>query len=295
MEECLDRPRDPLPTRVESCPPLPAAYDDSLDAALAALGLTLRPAVRAAIDGQVRLLLAWNAAINLTSVRDPATVAVRHVADSLTALGTLQAAGIDAFLDLGSGGGYPGIPLAAALPSAEALLVDSVGKKARFLDVAVNAVGLAGRVRVGSVRAEALAADRRHRECWPAVTARAVAPLAELVELAFPLLAPGGLLIAWKRGEIGLELAAAQRAIEVLGGGSIEVRPATGVDQPARADPAGDVGSSDPAGNIGSSDPARRDGLADLDGHCLVLVRRGRQAVPAAYPRDPADRRRRPW
>jgi len=105
----------------------------------AALGLTLRPAVRAAIDGHVRLLLAWNAAINLTSVRDPAHVAVRHVADSLTGLGTLQAAGIDAFLDLGSGGGYPGIPLAAALPSAEALLIDSVGKKAKFLDVAVDA------------------------------------------------------------------------------------------------------------------------------------------------------------
>jgi len=277
MEECLDRPRDPLPTRVESCPPLPAAYDDALDEALTALGLTLRPAVRAAIDGHVRLLLAWNAAINLTSVRDPAHVAVRHVADSLTGLGTLQAAGIDAFLDLGSGGGYPGIPLAAALPSAEALLIDSVGKKAKFLDVAVNAVGLAGRVRVGSVRAEALAADRRHRECWPAVTARAIAPLAELVELAFPLLAPGGLLIAWKRGEIGLELSAAQRAIEILGGGSIEVRPAR------------DVGESRPA------DLAGRDGLADLDGHCLVLVRRGRQPVPAAYPRDPAGRRRRPW
>jgi 16S rRNA (guanine527-N7)-methyltransferase len=277
MEECLDRPRDPLPTRVESCPPLPAAYDDALDEALAALDLTLPPPVRAAIDGHVRLLLAWNAAINLTSVRDPAHVAVRHVADSLTGLGALRAAGIDAFLDLGSGGGYPGIPLAAALPSAEALLIDSVGKKAKFLDVAVNAVGLAGRVRVGSVRAEALAADRRHRECWPAVTARAVAPLAELVELAFPLLAPGGLLIAWKRGEIGPELSAAQRAIEVLGGGSIEVRPAR------------DDGQSRPA------DLGRRDGLADLDGHCLVLVRRGRQPVPAAYPRDPAGRRRRPW
>jgi 16S rRNA (guanine527-N7)-methyltransferase len=277
MEECLDRPRDPLPTRVESCPPLPAAYDDALDEALAGLGLTLGPAARAAIAGHVRLLLAWNTAINLTSVRDPAHVAVRHVADSLTALGTLQAAGSDAFLDLGSGGGYPGIPLAAALPSAEALLIDSVGKKAKFLDVAVNAIGLAGRVRVGSVRAEALAADRRHRECWPAVTARAVAPLAELVELAFPLLAPGGLLIAWKRGEIGLELSAAQRAIEVLGGGSLEVRPA------------GDVGQSRQA------DPAGRDDLADLDGHCLVLVRRGRQPVPAAYPRDPAGRRRRPW
>jgi len=171
------------------------------------------------------LLLAWNAAINLTSVRDPAQVAVRHVADSLTALGTLEEAGIEAFLDLGSGGGFPGLPLAAAMPAAEALLVDSVAKKARFLGVAIEAVGLADRVRVGSVRAEALAADSRHRERWPAVTARAVGSLADLVELAFPLLLRGGLLIAWKRGDIKAERAAADRAIDSLGGGSVEVRP----------------------------------------------------------------------
>jgi 16S rRNA (guanine527-N7)-methyltransferase len=154
------------------------------------------------------------------------------------------------------------MPLAAAVPSSEALLVDSVGKKARFLDVAVDAIGLAGRVRVGSVRSEALAADGRHRERWPAVTARAIAPLAELVELAFPLLAPGGLLIAWKRGHLDAELAAAGRAIDALGGGSTEVQQVE---------------------------------LAGLDNHRLVLVRRGRRSVPAAYPREPAARRRRPW
>jgi 16S rRNA (guanine527-N7)-methyltransferase len=262
QEECLDRSREPLPTRVEACPPLPVAYHDALDASLAAIGIVLDAAARRVIDGHVRLLLAWNAAINLTSVRDPAEVALRHVADSLTALEALRAARIGAFLDLGSGGGFPGVPLAAAGPSIETLLIDSVGKKARFLDVAVEAIGLAGRVRVGSVRSEALAADDRHRERWPAVTARAVAPLAELVELAFPLLAPGGLLVAWKRGDLDAELTAAGRAIEALGGGSTEVQPVE---------------------------------LAGLDGHRLVLVRRGPRSVPAAYPRDPAARRRRPW
>ena len=246
-----------------------------MDAALGALGLTLEPTARRAIDGHVRLLLAWNAAINLTSVRDPAQVAVRHVADSLTALGTLEEAGIEAFLDLGTGGGFPGLPLAAAMPAAEALLVDSVAKKARFLGVAIEAVGLAERVRVGSVRAEVLAADSRHRERWPAVTARAVAPLADLVELAFPLLLPGGLLIAWKRGDIEAERAAADRAIDRLGGGSVEVRPVVGGDGPG-------------------PDVFER-GLAGLEDHRLVVVRRGRGTVPAAYPRDPAARRRRPW
>jgi 16S rRNA (guanine527-N7)-methyltransferase len=262
QEECLDRSRDPLPTRVEACPPLPVAYHDALEAALVAIGVVLDAPARRAIDGHVRLLLAWNAAINLTSVRDPAEVALRHVADSLTALGALRAAKIGAFLDLGSGGGFPGVPLAAAVPSIETLLIDSVGKKARFLGVAVEAIGLAGRVRVGSVRSEGLAADDRHRERWPAVTARAVAPLAELVELAFPLLAPGGVLLAWKRGNLDAELAAAERAIDALGGGSTEARPVR---------------------------------IAGLDGHCLVLVHRGRRSVPAAYPRERGARRRRPW
>ena len=264
---CLDRPRDPLPTSVDACPPLPTEYHDSLDRALGALGLILDPGVRQAIDGHVRLLVAWNAAINLTSVRDPAQIAIRHVADSLTAVGPLQQAEVDAILDLGSGGGFPGLPLAAAVPGVEALLVDSVGKKTQFLEVAVNAVGLASRVRVGAVRAEALAADRRHRERWPAVTVRAVAPLAELVELAFPLLVPGGLLIAWKSANAEAEQAAAGRAIDALGGGSIEVRR-TGVDDAV---------------------------LGELAGHCLVLVRRGGRAVAPAYPRDPAVRRRQPW
>jgi 16S rRNA (guanine527-N7)-methyltransferase len=141
--------------------------------------------------------------------------------------------------------------------------------------VAIEAVGLGDRVRVGSVRAEGLAADTRHRERWPGATARAVAPLAELIELAFPLLVPGGVLIAWKKADIEIELAAARRAMDGLGGGSIEVRPLPNLDAAGLTVSAGDV--------------------ADLRDHRLVLVRRGRQAIPDAYPRDPASRRRRPW
>jgi len=262
QEECLGRPREPLPTRVDDCPELPNAYDDALDAALRGLRLDLAPSARDAIDGHVRLLLAWNASINLTAVREPAAVAVRHVADSLTAMPILRDEAVGGVLDLGSGGGYPGIPIAATLESVEDLLIESIGKKAAFLEVASRAIGLEGRVRVGSARAEGLAFDDRHRERWPAVIARAVASLADLVELAFPLLAPGGLLIAWKRQGLDAELRAGRRAIDALGGGELETRPVPW------------------------------DGL---DGHVLVLARRGTRAVPIAYPRPPADRRRRPW
>ena len=257
----MDRPREPLPTRVEDTPPLPPAYDAELEAGLQALGLTLDPAPRAAIDGHARLLLAWTTAINLTAIRAPGAVALAHVVDSLSALSILRDRGIDRFIDLGSGGGYPGIPLAIALPAARALLLEPIAKKAGFLTVAASAVGLAGTVEAAAVRAEALALDRRHRGRWTAVTARAVASFAELVELAFPLLVPGGILVAWKRGELSSELAAGRRAIDALGGGSLEVH---------------DVA------------------VPGLDDHRLIVATT-RGTAPATYPRDPGTRKRRPW
>jgi 16S rRNA (guanine527-N7)-methyltransferase len=257
----VDRPREPLPTRVQDTPALPASYVDALDAGLAELGLTLPDAARSAIDGHARLLLAWTTAINLTAIREPAAVAVAHVIDSLTGLAILREDGADRFIDIGSGGGYPGLPLAVAYPAARALLLEPVAKKARFLSAVVAATGLEGTIEAAAVRAEALATDRRHRGRWPAVTARAVAPLSELVELAVPLLAAGGRLIAWKRGDIADEVAAAERALAALGGGSIDIRSVS---------------------------------VSGLDGHRLVVVT-ARGDVPAIYPRDPGTRRRRPW
>jgi 16S rRNA (guanine527-N7)-methyltransferase len=257
----VDRPREPLPTRVEETSPLPRAYDDALEAGLAALRLTLTPTARSAIDGHARLLLAWTTAINLTAIRDPASVALAHVVDSLSAVAVLRERGVDRFLDLGSGGGYPGLPIAAALPAARVVLLEPVAKKAAFLSVVATATGLDGTVEAAAVRAETLARDRRHRGRWPAVTARAVASLADLVELAFPLLAPTGALVAWKRGDLGDELAAAERAIAALGGGSLDVR---------------------------------RVEVAGLTGHRLVVATT-HDGAPSDYPRDPATRKRRPW
>lgn len=186
--------------------------------------------------------------------------------DSLAAAPVLQArringARVGAFLDLGSGGGFPGIPLAAVLPVERSALVESVGKKAAFLETAVAATGLAPRVAVVAARSEELARDPRHRERWPAVTVRAVGGLDELVELAFPLLVPGGLLVAWKGGDIVDETAAAQRAMAAMGGGGIEALAVQ---------------------------------AKGLEGHRLVVItKRGRTAD--GFPRDPAARRRRPW
>jgi 16S rRNA (guanine527-N7)-methyltransferase len=183
------------------------------------------------------------------------------VVDSLTALALLRARGADRLLDLGSGGGLPGIPLAASLPARDALLVEPVRKKAAFLEVVVAATGLGDRVGVATARAETLALDRAHRGRWPLVTARAVASLGELVELAFPLLDRDGCLLAWKRGDLAAELDAARRAMAALGGGRVDVHQVA------------------------------VDGLA---GHVLVAATRT-GAVPDTFPRDPAARKRQPW
>ena len=258
--------RVPLPTRVDEVPELPAAYAAALEPALEILARHLgHPALdaagRAALNGHVRLLLAWTSAINLTAITEPAAVARLHVVDSLAALPVLLAGPHESLVDLGSGGGFPGVALAAALPGSEVTLVDSVAKKTDFLETAARATGLAGRVIVANRRAETLPRDR-----WDVVTARAVGGLADLVELALPLLRRRGRLIAWKRGPLGDEMAAAGRAAAAVGG-------------------------SEPRFLALSPDLAEAAGLV---GHGFAVVEKV-GPTPRAYPRDPAARKRTPW
>jgi len=251
-------PRAPLPSRVCETPDLPLAARSALRAALPSLGVEPSADLVEALEGHLRLLLAWTAAVNLTAIRDPGEAVRLHILDSLAAVRVLRARGVDAFVDVGTGGGYPGLPVALALPARRALLADSVGKKVRFVTTAIEALGVGDRVEARAGRAEALAADPAHRGRWPGVLARAVADLADVAEVALPLLAPGGSLVAWKREPVAAELAAARARIADLGGGRAHVE---------------------------------RPGIQALDGHVLVIVTKvGR--TPDRYPRDPAVRAR---
>ena len=183
----------------------------------------------AVITAHLRLLDAWSPAINLTRVSDPIERATRHVLDSLVAaphIERLLPGGRGKIADLGSGGGFPGVPLAARLllrhEELSMTLIESIGKKARFLEAVTAASGLAPRLRVAHARAEDLSQGGGVR--FDLITARAIAPLSELIRLVAPLLTPTGSLLAWKRAGEGWD-AELGTASSFIGPSAIKVIP----------------------------------------------------------------------
>ena len=271
--------RRELPTDPGTLEPMGEAFEAALEVGLAELDLLETQAAsalaRRTYEAHARLLREWNRAINLTAIRDSEGTALRHVCDSLSAVPVLQELvkpGVS-LLDVGSGGGYPGLPLAAALPLGGVSLLDSVGKKARFLDVAGEAVAAilaeaavdpeeSVQIEAIGERAEAIARIDEVREAWDIVVSRAVGSLAEVLELSLPLTRIGGVVVFWKREEDGgglrTELQSAGSIIRAAGGGRPRVLP---VEAPSLVD------------------------------HRLVVVAKERK-TPAAYPRPAGVRRR---
>jgi len=153
----------------------------------------LDPAGREALRKVLELLASERASVS--SVVDERAWRV-HVADSLTGLEVGELAAAKRIADIGAGAGFPGVALAATLPTAEVDLVESVGRKCEFMRRAIDAAGIAN-AHVLNLRSEDLAAAEG-RDAYDAVTARAVGRLSTLAELASPLLKPNGVLIAWK-------------------------------------------------------------------------------------------------
>ena len=174
------------------------------------------------------LLLEANEQLNLTSVREPAEIERRHIAESLTVVRSIEAAGWlpsgARVIDVGSGGGLPGIPLAIARPDVQVTLLEATGKKAAFLERTAATLGLRG-VRVVAARAEEAAHDPGERETYDLALARAVAALATLAELTLPFVRIGGALAAVKGSRAEEEIAEAAVAVRRCGGGEVRVAP----------------------------------------------------------------------
>ena len=164
-------------------------------------------------------LVEWNRAVNLTAITAPDEVTTKHFLDSLSVARVIsdEALAGGSLVDVGSGAGFPGLPLKIAWPGMEVTLVESVSKKTAFLRHVVDALRLKG-VEVETGRAETLAHDERLRESFDVVVSRAVAHMAALAELTLPFCKPGGIVVAQKKAGIDDELREAERAIEFLGG-----------------------------------------------------------------------------
>ena len=175
------------------------ALRPDLESGLRQLGLDA--ALAGPLLDYLALLARWNATYNLTAIRDPREMLAKHLLDSLAMQPFVR--GLRTLADLGTGPGLPGIPLAIATPGLQVALVESNGKKARFLRQAARQLGL-GNVQVAESRIEAFRPDAT----FDAITARALATLPLILELGGHLLAPGGRLLAMKGALPADEIAA---------------------------------------------------------------------------------------
>jgi 16S rRNA (guanine527-N7)-methyltransferase len=190
------------------------------------LGIRLSRTQLSALALYERELLDWNMRFNLTAIRDPHEIRIKHFLDSLTCLLVMREAAFGRLIDVGTGAGFPGIPLKIVYPKLQLTLVESVGKKAEFCRHVVNVLALQ-KVEVVQERAETLGQDQNYREQYDWAVARAVAILPVLAEYLLPLVRVGGSMLAMK-GESGpAEAHSAEHASRLLGGHLRQLLPVT--------------------------------------------------------------------
>lgn len=189
-------------------------------------GIKLTPRQVSSFEIYEQELLQWNEKFNLTAIRDPEGVRTKHFLDSLTCLVEMSNNPPQRLIDIGTGAGFPGIPLKIVLPAMQLTLVESIGKKAQFCSHVVELLNL-DHVEVLTKRAEEVGHMPAHRESYDWAVARAVAALPVLVEYLLPLVKVGGFILAQK-GESGpQEAQSAERACQLLGGKLKKITPVT--------------------------------------------------------------------
>ncbi len=210
-----------------------------LERGAAALGVTLESVQLDRFRRYGELLLATNERMNLTAITVPEQVQALHFLDALTLVAPIRDWAARAerpsplLLDVGSGAGLPGFALKIALPELRVTLLDATGKRIRFLQETIEALGLEG---IGAVqgRAEEIARDLDWREQYDLVTARALARLPTLLEWCLPFARVGGLVLSPKAGDLTAELAEGERAAAILGGQLRAPLPITLPELPGR-------------------------------------------------------------
>ena len=168
-------------------------------------------------DEYYEILVEWNKVMNLTGITEYQEVVEKHFLDSLSIVKVMDMDQVERVIDVGTGAGFPGIPLKIAFPKLDIVLLDSLNKRIRFLDHVIEELGLEG-IRTIHGRAEDYARDGKYRERFDLCVSRAVANLSSLSEYCLPYVKVGGRFVSYKSGDIEEEVNDASKAIALLGG-----------------------------------------------------------------------------
>lgn len=192
---------------------------------MAQIGLTADERILSSLDLYYKNLIEWNAVMNLTAITEEKDVYEKHFLDSLTITKIVSRETLEkgcTLLDMGTGAGFPGLPIAIAFPNVQVILMDSLNKRIIFLADTIEKLGIQN-VTAIHARAEELARNKNYREKADICCSRAVANLATLSEYCLPFVKEGGSFVSYKTEQVQEEINQSKKAIRVLGGDEPEV------------------------------------------------------------------------